>query len=68
MKKTMIFAVLASVFCCGALEFDGVFQSHMVLQQGRTLAVSGRAVPDVHPKSWTQHQRCIYEKNNKNAV
>ena len=45
MKKTMIFAVLASVFCCGALEFDGVFQSHMVLQQGRTLAVSGRAVP-----------------------
>ena len=45
MKKTMIFAVLASVYCCSALEFDGVFQSHMVLQQGRTLAVSGRAVP-----------------------
>jgi len=45
MKKTMIFAAVASVFCCGALEFDGVFQSHMVLQQGRTLAVSGRAAP-----------------------
>ena len=45
MKKTMFFVALASLFCCGALEFDGVFQSHMVLQQGRTLAVSGKATP-----------------------
>ena len=45
MKKTMILAALSFALCCGALEFDGVFQSHMVLQQGRTLAVSGRAAP-----------------------
>ena len=45
MKKTMILAALSFVFCCGALEFDAVFQSHMVLQQGRALAVGGKAAP-----------------------
>ncbi|MBQ9503343.1 MAG: hypothetical protein IJU70_14410 [Lentisphaeria bacterium] len=45
MKKTLTTAVCALTVFCGALEFDGVFQSGMVLQQGRELAFRGTASP-----------------------